>query len=1081
MEPSAEAGPEVNPLSDSRGPVSGNVDPIAYVPGYPLDPAAALAQFVRDLANNAVSEQQLLHQLAEAAAAFTQAEGSGVLELDGNRYRAVATTGHIQPFHGHQVDLQPGPSLFREVIASAQPVYTNDANDARIDPRFRAPLRIEHVAVVPIVIDNTVSGLLLCINAARGGFTASDISLLSQLADHSALVVRTHRLVRHAELAAADARQRAADAARAARHNAVLARTARLFADAITRESVYNSVIEVLQSEVHAAGFAIYDADSRLRTVRLEYQWGAGTVNATRVATVFHQSVLGRSLSSRQAIFLSDIRRESQHSAPLTDELLDDGVGAVALLPLLLDGEPRGLLTIRYLGTHEFDVDEQQLLQDLGTQIAIAYRNLRHLAELERRAERLGAMADAQQQLTHVTDADSLPGAIADAVNRVIPCAHCDVLAMTPEGLERVILTEHGVVVSHARATATELAIAQHTLKTGVSRLVVHADESPHWARGASELCAVVRYGSRNSGVLRLLAPTPDAFDLQDLDLLTILGRQAGAAVETTRLFTLQDYQRQRAEGAAELARVALHAVSLGNAASEVIAALDRLVPSIGKAIAVVRNRDGLLEYVATNGTLDILRGRRSKSTLASAALTPDGRSRIVENLRSVSASFDVEAMLPDEWAYLVPLAARDRTLGLLVVSAPRSVPLPRRDRVTLERLSTSLAVALDALLLDEEERMGREREHLLATAFTTIDHPIFILDRVGMRYANPAAAREYGWSQMELMEMQFEQLVERTIEPGTRPLGDAQAGSRVSLIEHVHRRADGSEFPAVVTTSPLMSQDGEVLGQVVSVRNVSTERRVEEQLRHTEKMVALGELVAGVAHEINNPLTGISAFAQMLLEEPLQGDQRESVQLIKQESDRAKAVIRDLLIFARRTEAKIGPVDVNDMIEQTLRLRAYPLRLAGVRVVLDLDPTIPNVSGDIQKLQQVLINLIGNAEHAMSESPTRVLTVRTTLSDQGVLVAVSDTGRGMSPEVSRRIFEPFFTTKPAGLGTGLGLSVSYGIVQAHGGEIAVVSEPGAGTTVSVTLPRTARIAPLAGGLADHVIADSFSDHPLSA
>jgi signal transduction histidine kinase len=217
--------------------------------------------------------------------------------------------------------------------------------------------------------------------------------------------------------------------------------------------------------------------------------------------------------------------------------------------------------------------------------------------------------------------------------------------------------------------------------------------------------------------------------------------------------------------------------------------------------------------------------------------------------------------------------------------------------------------------------------------------------------------------------------------------------------------------------------------------------------------MIALGELVAGVAHDINNPLTGISAFAQLLLEEPLVGDQLESVQLIKKESDRAKAVIRDLLLFARKTEAKIGPVDINDLIEQTLRLRAYPLRNAGVHVVLHADPAVPDVSGDLQKLQQVLINLIGNAEHAMTDALVRILTVSTSATADHVVVSISDTGRGMPPEVRRRVFEPFFTTKPAGLGTGLGLSVSYGIIQAHGGRIDVTSEPGTGTTIIVSLP----------------------------
>lgn len=406
----------------------------------------------------------------------------------------------------------------------------------------------------------------------------------------------------------------------------------------------------------------------------------------------------------------------------------------------------------------------------------------------------------------------------------------------------------------------------------------------------------------------------------------------------------------------------------------------------------------------------------------------------------------------------VVPPALRrdahtDRVRALLTQLAQDLADSALTNRALFERLSASLALALDALSLDEEERVAREREHLLATALTTIDHPIFILDRMGVRYANPAAAREYEWSQGELMEMRFEQLVAgQGFREGMHE-ADGLRESGVRLSHDLHRRRDGGEFPAAVTISPLIGHDREFLGHVVSVRNISVDRRLEEQLRQTEKMVALGELVDGVAHEINNPLTGISAFAQLLLEEELGDDQRESVRLIKQESDRAKAVIKDLLLFARKAEQGTAPVDINDVIEQTIRLLAYPLRSAGVQVDLQLDATAPRIRGDSQKLQQVLLNVIGNAEHAMRGRDERRLIVRTTHTDDRVVITTVDTGIGMTADVRRRIFDPFYTTKPDGLATGLGLSVSYGIIHAHGGTIDVASELDVGSTVTMVLP----------------------------
>ena len=836
------------------------------------------------------------------------------------------------------------------------------------------------------------------------------------------------------------------------RHHLVLARTARVLVDATSRESLFEGLARVLREEIGADGFAIYEANPRLRSARLEYQWGPGAIDAGSVASVFWSTICGRVVERGIPEFVEDLAREL---APLerqaTLALQREGINAIALLPLFIGDRPHGLLSVRYCGVHRFPESERGLLQDLATQVALAFRNAMQFGELQRRAERLTALAHAQQQLTHVVTEDALPMLIADAVRGVIASTTLDIFATSRTGLKRVLTLRDGQLMTHTEASDEERRLVDATFATGVSRLAVHTADTPHWKKGMAELCGAVRFGTRTSGVLRLLSPDPDAFDLQDVDLLTILARQAGTAVETSRLFTLQEFQRQRSEGAAELARVTLQAAGLADGATGLLRVLDRFVPSIGKAIGVARGRDGIIEYVATSGTLDVLLGHRPLAGSAISGFTPNGRPVEIADLGDIAAPALTDA-LPDEWGFVVPLAARDRTLGVLVTTAARGAPLSARDRVTLERLSSSLALALDALLLDDEERTAREREQLLATALTTIDHPIFILDRVGVRYANPAAAREYRWSQAELMEMTFEQLVARETRPERRArVGVVEPG--VSLAEHVHRRSDGSEFPAAVTVSPLSSHEGELIGQVVSVRNVSADRRMAEQLRNTEKMVALGELVAGVAHEINNPLTGVSAFAQMLLEEELTDDQRESVRLIKQESDRAKSVIRDLLIFARTTEPGTGPVDVNDLIEQTLRLRAYPLRNVGVDIVLQLDPTLPPVRGDSQKLQQVLLNVIGNAEFAMHGLPTRQLTLRTLADGAFVRIEAIDTGTGMPPDVRRRIFEPFFTTKKEGVGTGLGLSVSYGIVQAHGGTIDVHSEAGVGTTVTISLP----------------------------
>jgi two-component system, NtrC family, sensor kinase len=224
--------------------------------------------------------------------------------------------------------------------------------------------------------------------------------------------------------------------------------------------------------------------------------------------------------------------------------------------------------------------------------------------------------------------------------------------------------------------------------------------------------------------------------------------------------------------------------------------------------------------------------------------------------------------------------------------------------------------------------------------------------------------------------------------------------------------------------------------------------------LMESDRLAAVGELVAGVAHEVNNPLSSISAFAQLLLrDDDLTPAHRESIEVIRSETTRASQVVKDLLTFARRSDPQREPLDLNGVVARTLRLRQYQFAEASVRVQPELASDLPAVLGDARQLQQVCLNLVTNAVHAMSVQGGGTLIVRTSHADDRVALEVIDTGPGISPGARAHVFEPFFTTKGEGEGTGLGLSVSYGIVKAHGGTIEVADSGPTGTTFRVRLP----------------------------
>ena len=236
--------------------------------------------------------------------------------------------------------------------------------------------------------------------------------------------------------------------------------------------------------------------------------------------------------------------------------------------------------------------------------------------------------------------------------------------------------------------------------------------------------------------------------------------------------------------------------------------------------------------------------------------------------------------------------------------------------------------------------------------------------------------------------------------------------------------------------------------------------RLVQERLLQSEKMSSVGQLVSGVAHELNNPLTGIMGFAQLLLLRELDDTSRKQVETIYAEAERASKIVSNLLTFARRRTAQKEPANLNTLIERVLELRNYDLRVRNIDVQLDLDTALPETMLDANQVQQVFLNVVINAEQAMKDGDgAGTLHITTKKSGRSVTIAFEDSGPGMSAETVRRIFDPFFTTKDAGEGTGLGLTISYGIIEEHGGRIWAESEPGRGTRFVVELPIVAGAA----------------------
>ncbi len=316
----------------------------------------------------------------------------------------------------------------------------------------------------------------------------------------------------------------------------------------------------------------------------------------------------------------------------------------------------------------------------------------------------------------------------------------------------------------------------------------------------------------------------------------------------------------------------------------------------------------------------------------------------------------------------------------------------------------------------------------------------------------NHAAENISGYPRQELVGQWFAPLLPDDELPKALMHFQKALAGETGLFETTFIRKD-REYRTIQVTYSTPQRDEEVL---CVIRDVTDQKMLQEQLIQSEKMSAIGQLVSGVAHELNNPLAGISAFAQLLLtEKRFPPDQRTAAEMIYAEARRASRIVQNLLTFARQHKPERTPTAINQVLDDTLELRGYELRVRGIEVTRDYDEQAPETMADAHQLQQVFLNLVTNAEQAMEKSPreSQRLIVRTRRMGAVIRIDVEDTGPGIPPNLLERIFNPFFTTKPTGSGTGLGLSISLGIVREHEGRIWAENAPQGGARFIVEVP----------------------------
>jgi two-component system NtrC family sensor kinase len=360
----------------------------------------------------------------------------------------------------------------------------------------------------------------------------------------------------------------------------------------------------------------------------------------------------------------------------------------------------------------------------------------------------------------------------------------------------------------------------------------------------------------------------------------------------------------------------------------------------------------------------------------------------------------------------------------------------------------------------DELERLREFSENILES----LNDGLAVLDRNDrvIRW-NRRLEELYGVRHEEAVGRTLDELFDSSVaETVHASLQESAEGLAVYRVPLRTRHEAPRQLLVNIGTTPLRDADAAVTGTIVIVEDISTRAQLEEQLQISEKMASIGLLAAGVAHEVNTPLTGISSFTQMLLESAQPEDpSRKVLEKIERQTFRAAKIVNGLLNLARPAQVDSGPVDLHAVLNDVLSLLEHQFRTGRIQVRKELGESAPIVQGIEYKLQQVFLNLFLNARDAMPSGGW--LSIVTRIGRDGAAVEIADTGSGIPAEQLSRIYDPFYTTKAIGKGTGLGLSITYGIIQEHGGTITCDSVVGQGTRFTLRLPLARALDAAAG------------------
>jgi two-component system NtrC family sensor kinase len=959
-----------------------------------------------------------------------------------------------------------------KVVREGRTVVLDEEGISRLPKQWTEPFGIASLLLVPLVTREEIIGIMALDYTIPGRqFSTRQVDLATTIGRQVAMAIENARLY---------SRQR-----RRALQLAVINEVGRRATSSLDLETLLLETAGAIREGFNYDFVSILLSNEKASEMVQRAESGrAEHMHVPEYCQSTEEGLIGWTVRQRRAVVVNDVSHDSRYlegfpETPFTQSEM--------VVPISLGDKVIAVLDVQSAELNAFDLTDLMSMQAIVDQLTAAMRNAqlyeeitRHSTDLEAANRRLLALQEVGASLARTWDLQDVLQSTVDSVVKGLGYSVAGIGVVEAEQLvvENFVLASTSATLlqqiedlagEELRSVRLPLDPESGVVARALSKERLLVTDSVHELFGDlldAKACAEVQElgGVKTIVTVPLIledrpvgalcaATGQSEVSHEDLASLRVFANQAALAIENVRL-----YQRTRTR-LDELST--LHEVSVAATSTlELTQILDRIVGALQETQGFSNLVLMLLDEEDGNKKLKVAAGRGYSTPVAERIDSKVGEgitgwvAMTGEPVNVPDVASDSRYIMADEGIrseVCVPLAVGNKVIGVLNVESAEPAAFSDDTVRFLSTLAGQMAVIIEnARLFQRVAESERDWED----TFKAITDGIAICDAdLNILRVNPALA--------SIMETPPKAMV------GKRCFDIFSYCTGPTSADCPHRRAMQTGEPTSIEieeadlkktlhifTFPIFDEEGDAKGVVHTVRDTTDDKVLRLQLLQTEKLAAIGELVSGVAHELNNPLTSVMGYAQLLQAADVTPQIRDDLRTIYQEAQRSAKIIENLLTFARKETAEKQYTDVNQVLKDTLKLRAYQLKVDDVELSRQLDENLPWTMAAPHQLQQVFLNLINNAHQAvMASLGQRCLTLRTETDAKVIRVLVIDNGPGIPEDHLGKIFDPFFTTKDVGQGTGLGLSIAFGIVQEHNGRIWAESEPDKGTTFIVELP----------------------------